>query len=229
MKRMYGPPGSPAAKRFKPYVRKTKKTYPVAKAGIMNMSKFVTTGKAEQKFLDNSFATPFPASVTTAGNLILINGCVQGTSMTTRIGNRITLKSIRIIFGSAYTAVNLTGNQVLRVKVVYDKESNGAAPTAAQILAADAWNYPNNLFFAGRFLTLYDKTYTPNNQGQANTADFNDDIYVKMNLPVVFNSGNAGTVADISSGSIYLLLYTGGFTYTAESGSMVTRVRFEDA
>jgi len=53
--------------------------------------------------------------------------------------------------------------------------------------------------------------------------------YKKINKPVEFNTGSAGTVGDITTGSVYLLTWNNGALLTAnptERGN--TRIRFAD-
>ena len=178
------------------------------------MSLFQKGGGVEKKFLDVG-VTLFVTGVPTAA-LTLLNGISQGTTSSTRIGSRIEIKSVQ--FRSNYqSGQGATGVTPLRIKIIYDKEANGAAPNATDIMAVDAIDGLNNLNNAGRFITVFDQTWDPvtgpslgSGPGCAQAQIL--DGYVKCNLPVKYNGGNAGTVADISSGSLYVLSWSNGVT-----------------
>ena len=54
---------------------------------------------------------------------------------------------------------------------------------------------------------------------------------MKLNLPTKYNSSNAGTVADISSGSIYAITWSNGATTGTGAGfsdEMYYRIRYTD-
>jgi len=54
-------------------------------------------------------------------------------------------------------------------------------------------------------------------------------FYRRLAHPVTFNSGDAGTVADITTGSLYLI-YIGSIAAGATAGSIVghCRIRYSD-
>lgn len=59
----------------------------------------------------------------------------------------------------------------------------------------------------------------------ANSFEF----YRKLGLNVEFNTGTAGTVADIASGSVYALVYQNGNLITADpTNRLFVRIRFTD-
>lgn len=179
-----------------------------------NMSKFQKGGSVEKKFLDVGQSAAFPTGVGTA-TLTLLNGLSQGAGPSARIGGRIEVRSIQFR-GNFQSGTTATGITPLRVKIVYDKETNGLAPNATDIMATDLIYGMNNLNNAGRFITLLDKTFEPQAGVQAGSASSFQaqtiEGYCKLNLPTKYNSGNAGTVADISSGSIYALTWSNGAT-----------------
>jgi len=178
------------------------------------MSKFQKGGSVEKKFLDIGQSAAFPTGTNTA-TLTLLNGLSQGAGPSARIGGRIEVRSIQFR-GNFQSGTTATGITPLRVKIVYDKETNGLAPNATDIMATDLIYGMNNLNNAGRFITLLDKTFEPQAGVQAGSASSFQaqtiEGYCKLNLPTKYNSGNAGTVADISSGSIYALTWSNGAT-----------------
>ena len=50
-----------------------------------------------------------------------------------------------------------------------------------------------------------------------------------LNLETMFNAGSAGTIADITSGSVYMFIaQSGGITTTAPTLSYRSRIRYTD-
>jgi len=180
-----------------------------------NTSLFQKGGGVEKKWLDTS-VTMVVTGVGTA-TVTLLNGLSQGTTSNTRIGSRIEVKNVQFKY-NFQGGDSATGITPIRVKIVYDKESNGAAPLATDIMASDAIDGLNNLNTAGRFITMFDQTWQPNAGASYGVSAGSSQAqllegYVKCNLPTKYNGGNAGTVADISSGSIYVLCWTNGVTF----------------
>lgn len=178
----------------------------------------------EQKNLD--VAPAIPAVATTTSVLTLLNGCLQGTSATTRLGRRITMKSI-YIRGNLQLDTTTTGFCPVRILVVYDKQANGAAPVATDILVTDTINAQNNLSNSRRFVTLFDEVVPV--IGTAGPQAAHVKLYKKLQHQVEFNSGNAGTIADIQTGSVYSVVFANNRTAVATILSgLVCRIRFTD-
>ncbi len=159
--------------------------------------------------------------------VVLLNGIARGDDIGERTGREVDLRSIQ-----ASITLN-TGNvaQQHRVVIVYDRQTNASAATMAQVLNAVNIRAARNLENRKRFSILFDKTYilTAAAIGTSNTKHIN--WYRHLRHPETFNSGDAGTVADITTGSIYLMVYgtvaPGG---GADNGSMdsFTRIRYLD-
>lgn len=198
-----------------------------------NMSLFQSGGGVEKKFLDTA-VTLFVTGTNTA-TVTLLNGLVGGTTSSARIGSRIEIKSVqfRSNFQNGQSATGLTP---LRIKIVYDKEANGAAPAATDIMASDLIDGLNNLNTAGRFITVFDQTWQPVSGFSAGASGVGAaqaqvlDGYVKCNLPTKYNGGNAGTIADISSGSLYVLAWSNGVAFGGTGGDLIGnfRIRYTD-
>ena len=200
--------------------------FPSQKGGILSASKFQPHGQTERKFLD--VAVTQPGSNQATSSVQLLNGCAQGTTAVTRVGTRIYMKSL-LVRGCFTLTVPTSPPTPWRFLVVYDKESNGAAPVATDVLSADTISSPMNLYKPGRFVILMDEMMHNEQNAGIQAAAYSINRYVKMGLPVLFNNGNAGTVADISSGAIYAFIHSGGQVYTAATlSTMTARIRFED-
>jgi hypothetical protein len=194
-----------------------------ASVGVMSVNKFQPAPKQEAKFIDTTVT--MPGTGVTTGVLTLVNSTVQGTSSIARVGNRIHMKSMLLRLNLAVVSPTSASTRI-RCLVVYDKESNGAAPAATDILQADTNCAPNNLYRPGRFITLIDEYLEPQN---GTAVGYFLNRYVKLGLPVLYNSGNAGTIADFSAGSVYVLINSNGMAYTSIGGNTYSRIRFTDA
>lgn len=161
-----------------------------------------------------------------AGVLNLINGVAQGTTALTRLGRRITMRSLYWRWNGHLNATTVGGSG-LRMLIVYDKQANVAAPVATDVLTVDAIRSPMNLSNSRRFVTLAD--YHIDCVGTAGNQAWMRTGYRKLNLNVEFNTGSTGTITDITSGSVYSIIYQDGNLATAVTASQLyTRIRFSD-
>lgn len=147
---------------------------------------------------------------TTAG-YILLNGLVPGTAATQRIGQNVSIKSIEVKLRMQVTPA--TGvDQFVRVIIALDRQPNAAAPVIGDLLIGTSVTAPRNLNNRKRFKILMDKPYAMGGiLNGAGTGSQTPNLrmlkkYIKFKRPIVteYNTGNAGTVADIASNSLYL-------------------------
>lgn len=176
----------------------------------------------------NTTAIAIPALATATGSLTLLNGMVQGTTGSTRIGRRIRMESLllRIALGAA---VATTGCSPFRILIVFDKQSNGAAPLATDILTQDNITGAMNLANSRRFVTILD--HIEKDFGPQSSGSIFINRYKKFKLDVEFNGGVAGTIADINTGSVYALTYllSGTLATAPPVASTLCRIRFADS
>lgn len=178
--------------------------------------------KEEFKYKDSAVTT----ACDTTGALTLLNGLQTGDDSINREGREVRIRSIQF---KGFTGVTTgTGiDQYHRVLVVFDRQTNAAAPAITDILTANGTTAPRNLDNRRRFVILYDRTYSLNAAGEAGSASRMLKYYKRFNLMETFNSGNAGTVADITTGSIYMItMGSVAAGATAGSASINVRVRF---
>ena len=182
----------------------------------------------ELKYIDvGSNTQTLTAGVFTFSAGALLNGCIQGSDATNRIGRKIVIKSL-LLRGDVRLSTTSVGGSPVRILVVYDKQANATAPAITDILDVDAYTGRMNLNNRDRFVILMDFITDP----ISINGNFcqNVKIYKKCNLESVFNSGNAGTVGDITSGSIYLFAaQTGNITTANASFVFRSRIRFLDS
>jgi len=122
--------------------------------------------------------------------------------------------------------------------IVLDRQTNGAAPAAVtDILQANSTISPRSLSNRKRFKILWDKFFllggVLNGAGTGSQLPCQENfkIYMKFKKPIIeeFNTGVAGTVADIASNSIYLLSFSNqGAGATDAFIDYYTRFRFTD-
>lgn len=153
------------------------------------------------------------ADINSTATLTLLNGIAPGTGAQERIGMKITVRSIQMSL--RFTTTPATGvDQYCRVFLVMDRQCNGAvigAPT--DILAAGNVSGLRNLANRKRFKIMWDKLVPMG--GNLNAAGTPSTLpnmrivkmYMKLRRPLVieYNTGIAGTVADISTNSLYLV------------------------
>lgn len=181
--------------------------------------------QGEWKYLDVSLN----GSVDSTGAYLLLNGLVPGTGATQRVGMKITIKSLEL---RGYWGVTpATGvDQIARYAIVLDKQPNGATPAVGNHLLANNVLSPRSLTQRKRYKTLLDKTRAFNATAEPGSfAPFY--YYMKLSRPLVvdYNSGTAGTVADISSNALYL--YTVSTQAAGVTASLIygyCRIRYTD-
>lgn len=181
--------------------------------------------------------------VNTTGSFTLLNGCVQGSDYTQRIGRKILLKSVYIrgfvtpqqaVVPSAATA---SVAQQVRMILFVDSQPNGAAPAVTDLLNTAHPASQLNLNNRDRFKVLRDEVinFGPLMPGVGTFAELGADligdvnVYKKLNLETIYNAGNAGTIADINSGALYMFWIGSVASNDQDSLARVSaRVRFLD-
>lgn len=183
-------------------------------------------GTPETKFVDTAIVTT--AFTSTATPPVATSLCfpVQGAAAFNRIGQKITLRSLRI---RGNVESNATGIQTIaRILVVYDKQANAALPVWTDvIMGLTSAAVPSSTITDGinmanrdRFIVLADEQL--NLPAQTNTAGvltncffpyeknpsmFNFDRFIKLkDMEMHFNNTNGGSFADIQTGSLSLFL-----------------------
>lgn len=180
----------------------------------------------ELKNIDDTTASLIVAGQTTAMQSGCLNSLAQGVTAVTRLGRRITMKSLYWLFEGSLAATS-AGASPVRLLIVYDKQTNGAAMATTDVMNTDAINEAHNLGNSRRFVTLVDEFIEC--MGTGGPQAFFRTGYKKMNLQVEFNNGSAGTVADIQTGSVYAFVWQNGNIITANPlTSLKTRFRFSD-
>lgn len=173
--------------------------------------------------------------MTTSWQLALVNGIAQGTDFNQRIGRQSTMKSIIFngnVFNLSTASLNAFNGGYTRLVIIYDSQPNAALPSGTDIFATNDPNSPMNLNNRDRFQVLMDvrkqvsaflMSATPAlTAGTPGNAYFKK--YRKCNKETVF-SGTLGTIANISTGAIYLAYITDA---AVAAFDYYIRIRFTD-
>lgn len=185
----------------------------------------------EQKWVEEGVTGTVPA-VATSQRVTCVNDIGQGTTATTRVGNKILMKYL-LIEGIAYLGTN-TDSDVYRLIVVMDHECFGAACTWAQYtqgtaVATSVYALPSmeTVGSGKRFTTLVDKQI-PVNAVAAPAASPQHYVPFSIRIPLAASahySGNAGTVSDLVRNSICVIETSAGGRVTS---NWVARLTFLD-
>lgn len=170
----------------------------------------------ELKFhdLDVNDAT-VAAGATIAEDSVL--AIAQGVGESERIGRKMMVRSIGWRFNvkmPSSSNQNSTGD-IVRVILYQDKQTNGAAAVATDILESADYQSFNNLANKSRFLTLMDRTYVSNaaagsGRGTTDTLAFGksyvqDTFFKSVSIPVEYDS-TTGAITEMRSNNIGVLL-----------------------
>lgn len=191
---------------------------------------FRAVGGKELNFVDTTVAV----NVNTTGSVTLLNGMAQGTTASTRIGRRIQMKSIEFKLFVQADSTALTN--VTRYAIVLDKQSNGAAPAFTDIYDAAAPTALRNISNKARFWVLYDSGLQVCIGNSATAAQGTDntirplELYKRINIPVQYNAGSAGTVGDIQTNGLFFVAIGNIAAGTADATvAGYIRVRYDDS
>ncbi len=150
--------------------------------------------------------------LTDTTNLTLLNGLPQGTDVSERDGNLITLKGLLLQVLFKTQAANAKSS-IVRVTVVLDMQSNGNAMTAAEMWANSADGAvvsTRNIDNLKRFRVLADDLLQVQCHNATTTVGWHQAVYRRYfnNIKGVkchYNQA-AATIAAITSGALWLLV-----------------------
>jgi len=195
----------------------------------------------ESKVFDVDTAT---YAVNTTGSFTLLNSPIQGTDMLNRIGRKIVVTSVyvrgRVQLDATGTLVaNVSGSQLARMILFIDYQPNGNTPALTDVLKEANAMSQLKMNNRDRFKVIADKNYVFDGFVRVDTATqalaaFNRSIafvkkYKKLALETIYNNGNAGTIADMNSGALYMLWVGDKAVGATDANAFIsTRIRFKD-
>jgi hypothetical protein len=214
-------------RRGRPRARRNKKSRRGTSGLSIGATTFVNilSSVFERKFFDSLFAS---SAMTPAGNFFILDNVSQGTTPSSRAGALLRILQINVDLNFWIGGVSTL--TYMRAIVVYDKQANGSVFAATDIFQAapstnDYTQAQYNAGNANRFMILLDKQQILDT---IQTNVLRVDKVIKTQLDVKYNTGNAGTVADIDTGSVYLVLFCNQtINQSVATGSI--RVIYSDA
>lgn len=207
----------------------------------------LTSRRAELKSLDTLKTT---YALNTTGAISTLNLIRVGSTFCNRIGRRVELTSLAV-YGLIESIRTSTVNDWVRIIILYDRQTNGAAPAQADIIQSTDQATTNqsdvfsgiNLNNRDRFIIIRDmRIYLPtvtNTAGVLTNVNATDPIsktfrivdYMKLGgMLTQFKADSApAVVGDISTGGLFLLTIgrqaSGSEGYQA---SLEFRLRYRD-
>jgi len=194
---------------------------------------FQASGGRELNFRD---ATLDGLSFSTTPVLTLLNGLAQGTTASTRIGRRVTVKSVEWKLNVATSSSTAWSAQ--RYMIVLDKQANAAAPAFTDIYDVAQPTTLRNISNSPRFQVLFDSkqwilagTSSFGGSVQLDSVASVHEGYMRCNIPVQYNVGTAGTVGDIQTNALYFVMIGNATTAITDTNvyTGTVRIRYEDA
>lgn len=185
-------------------------------------------GTVERKFKDTLSTA---SQLDTTGTVVLLNGMAQGATQSTRVGNKITMKSVQIrmqfINGTSSVA------PIIRWMIIYDKQTNGVLPAITDVLVLSTVTSMMNLANRDRFVILAEETFAPAAvwSDTAATAEFMEfhKRYIKLNLDTIYNNSSTGLVGDVQTGSLLLVTLSNTASGLEEPAlDFTSRIRYTD-
>jgi len=169
------------------------------------------------------------------GTGYLLNGIARGDDIDERIGRQVTCKAYEVNLAIRPAVAGAAPvPSIVRCMIVYDKQTNGAIMTPSQLLlaigTANAPLMPRSLENRERFTVLRDMKI---GMASAELTDYQPapkvvKIYQSVVLPMTFNAGDAGTVADITTGALYAIFISDQAGAPLPVVSFTSRVRYMD-
>jgi len=172
-------------------------------------------------------ATAFQEPAAFAG-YTCINEVQQGATAYNRIGSKITIKSISVR-AQFYTGTPATDLGVFRWMIVYDRQTNGAAPTLAAMLSdnvatAPAFSSGINISNKNRFQVIRDGFC---NMDPAQSENHFVNVYCKGRWTSEYST-NAGNIGDLQTGAIYFIAFDLMVAGAIAVQTIQSRIRYFD-
>lgn len=187
---------------------------------LKSLSMLKSLVNAEPKFVDTvSTGVAFANTMT----YVRLTSIAQGTTDSTRVGNKILLKDLLIRWTCSINTA-ATGNNIVRIILFVDKQTEGALPINPDPLATANADAPLSMDESKRYVIIRDWHYVLNTTTFQSTAKKH---YKILNFHCDFD-GTGSTIGDAKENQIYL-----GFITSAASNfpslSYYARVKYFDS
>lgn len=156
----------------------------------------------------------------------LLNAIPQGNTEVTRIGRKVQMVSLDLIWTAGVVSAASINGGSMRIKIVYDKQTNLSAAAVTDVLAVDDFGSANNLSNSDRFITVADWITDPFDTD--GPFEVSGKIKRKLALDTMF-TGVGGTIAAVTTGALFIMIaQSGGVDTTGPLFQFYSRVRFID-
>lgn len=186
----------------------------------------------EVKFIDTAWAV---THIDNVGEVQLLNGMVEGTTVSERIGQKVEATSVdvnwTVMNADLSGSTNVVGVNTVRVSLVFDRQPNQTAATYANVYTPNTvvetpqgHRLINN---TDRFEVLKTEMFTLDT---ADRLSMCGSWYIPMHHETRFAGSNNGDVTDITTGALYLM-YSSDQTTAGNAGPSLNahaRYRFKD-
>ena len=182
------------------------------------------TVNAELKYRDEPAAAFGFANVPNTGSFVVLNALSQGDSATTRTGNSIVQRNLEMRLNVRWATASAVPTATLRVMLIWDRQANGSLPNASNVLQFVDYLSPINDSYRKRFKVIYDKNLSVQSTGPSIVQTKK---LKKLSNTVTRYSGNGGTIADITTNSLFMFMISS----EAVNGPLVNyafRMRYTD-
>ncbi len=199
-------------------------------AGVQALNE-VRRLKRDEEIKEKSVSTVVTVPLADTWITQYLNDIDQGTTLSTRIGNKIVLKSVRSRLYISWNGADTTCGAI-RFALVYDRNPRGVLATGAQIFNTNDINAninSSNPLYAGRFQILHDEIVECKGLGQQDTnirSQFLDPMFVRRSMKTEYNATGGG-IADCQKGA--LLWAACGFELTGDASlNHNTKIKYAD-
>lgn len=144
--------------------------------------------------------------------IYLLNGMSLGNTIDDRRGQQINMTHLHLRY-KLRAGHSQPNSMTCRVTVIYDSQTCGSAPTYPDVfgrigdLGTTHILGHRNLSNIDRFEVIYDKYHAITKSENGSPKAIVNKI-LPLGLDTRFNEGNAGTIGDIASGSLYLIAHS---------------------
>lgn len=197
----------------------------------------------ETKHIQLSSTSLTTSLLNSTPQVVVLNTCSQGSSETTRNGDKIRNKKImlKVHFGSASSLGSATMVQAMLIR---EKTTLGSALSPTQFFDSSTptpmtWLRNVTTRDPSRFIVLWDSkpkvlgaVQAANATNNINQADPNlicCEIEMPLNFVTDLSRGNAGTVSDIDTDGLNLVIFTANTVASAVYCSYAYTLDFTDA
>lgn len=189
-----------------PAFKRAKVSYQKKKSKVTTLRRLMTPD-VKQASTYNAFG-----ALAAGGTITLLSGLSQGDSDLTRDGPRVFPVSMKVVVSAFVSSASAITR--IRVAIIQDKASNGAAPAVSDIYeSATNAESAYRVGYEGRFTVLADQLFANVNNANDSVVDFQRFIKLATKPPCSF-IGTGATVVAAGTNHYYLVVINEGAAST---------------